>query len=91
MSRHDAPAMALLSEGTSDAAPDPNRIPSLLKQTPSAFSAYDITAGSENELQAAVVGHSTDVDLPLAIRSSNFFKNIVNRAAAGEHSTRLLT
>ncbi len=91
MSRRDAPAMAPLSEGTSDAAPDPNRIPSLLKQTPSAFSAYDITAGSENELQAAVVGHSTDVDVPLAIRSSNFFKNILNRAAAGEHSTRLLT
>jgi len=42
------------------------------------FSADDITAGSENEYQAAVLGSKEHVDLPLTLETSNFYKNIVN-------------
>src|SRR5262245_52723994 len=52
------------------------------------FSANDTTAGSETELQAAVIGNSNSVDLPLAIRKSNYFENVVRRAAAGDTSAR---
>ena len=72
-------------------APHPDRILADLKaMTRIPFSADDVTAGTENELQAAVVGHSHDVDLPLAIRSSNYFKNILRRAASGESPKRVL-
>jgi hypothetical protein len=88
MSRHAVPDVTFRSRPF---VPDPERILADLEQASTPFSAHDITAGSENELQAAVVGHSNDVDLPLTIRSSNFFKNTLRRAAAGEHSTRLLS
>ncbi len=72
-------------------APHPDRILADLKaMTRMPFSADDVTAGTENELQAAVVGHSNDVDLPLAIRSSNYFKNVLKRAASGESPKRVL-
>ncbi len=65
-------------------APHPDRILADLKaMTRIPFSADDVTAGTENELQAAVVGHSNDVDLPLAIRSSNYFKNILQTRGFG--------
>jgi hypothetical protein len=48
------------------------------------FSLNDVTAGSESELQAVVCGEQADVDLPLIIEQSNFFANIMKRAAAGE-------
>ncbi|HSU87547.1 MAG TPA: hypothetical protein VLL56_01845 [Terriglobia bacterium] len=48
------------------------------------FSIGDVTAGSETELQAAVAGSASTVDLPLSIRSSNYFKNVVYRAAVGD-------
>jgi hypothetical protein len=48
------------------------------------FSAGDVTAGSETELQAAVFGSAGAVDLPLSIRHSNYFANVVRRAAAGD-------
>jgi hypothetical protein len=48
------------------------------------FSPNDVTAGSESELQAVVCGDQADVDLPLIIEQSNFFANIMKRAAAGE-------
>ena len=44
------------------------------------FSPEDITAGSENEYQAAVLGTKEHVDLPLTLESSNFYKNIINRS-----------
>ena len=47
------------------------------------FSVGDVTAGSETELQVAVAGSATTVDLPLSIRSSNYFQNVVHRAAVG--------
>ncbi len=54
------------------------------------FSALDATAGSEDELQAVVVGRSTDCDLPLSIRESRFFRNIARRSASGEAPRRTL-
>ena len=48
------------------------------------FSLNDVTAGSESELQAVVCGAKEDVDLPLLIEQSNFFANMMKRAAAGE-------
>jgi hypothetical protein len=55
------------------------------------FSVGDVTAGSETELQVAVAGSATTVDLPLSIRSSNYFQNVVHRAAVGDTSRRSIT
>src|ERR1700685_3915432 len=55
------------------------------------FSARDATAGSEDELQAVVVGRSSDCDLPLSIRESRFFRNIARRSASGEAPRRTLS
>jgi len=55
------------------------------------FSVRDTTAGSETELQAAVRGSRTTVDLPLSIETSNYFSNIVRRAATGDTSGRAVT
>ncbi|MBI1355473.1 MAG: hypothetical protein GC160_14095 [Acidobacteria bacterium] len=57
---------------------DPNRPETL------PFGPGDVTAGSESELQAAVLGEREDVDLPQAIERSNFFANSIRRAAAGD-------
>lgn len=54
------------------------------------FSANDVTAGSESELQAVVCGAKEHVDLPLLIEQSNFFANMVKRAAAGETPRRVV-
>ena len=55
------------------------------------FSLNDTTCGSETELQVAVVGKKQDVDLPFAIEQSNFFANIIKRAAAGDTPKRLMS
>ncbi len=55
------------------------------------FSLCDTTAGSETELQAAVSGHRVDVDLPRTIEESNYFANLMKRAAAGDMSQSALT
>ncbi|MEI6215255.1 MAG: hypothetical protein WCP10_14210 [Desulfuromonadales bacterium] len=52
------------------------------------FSLNDVTAGSESELQAVVCGNKNDVDLPQTIEQSNFFANMIKRAAAGEAPRR---
>lgn len=54
------------------------------------FSLNDTTAGCENELQTAVRGNRRNVDLPLKIIRSNFFENIIRRAAAGETSKKAI-
>ena len=54
------------------------------------FSEGDVTAGSETELQAAVIGTAERVDLPLTLRQSNYFANVVRRAAAGDRSRRAI-
>src|SRR5262245_11480200 len=52
------------------------------------FSANDITAGTESELQAAVIGDKRAVDLPLTIERSNYYANIARRIASGDTSKR---
>lgn len=48
------------------------------------FGPDDVTAGSESELQTAVLGDAQCVDLPLHIRHSNFFANVIKHAAVQE-------
>lgn len=48
------------------------------------FSPNDITVGVENELQTAVVGKKEDVDLPVTIISSHYYRNLIRRAEAGD-------
>jgi hypothetical protein len=48
------------------------------------FAAGDATGGSENEFQTAVTGKASDVDLPVFIENSNYYKNILKRFKAGE-------
>jgi hypothetical protein len=50
-----------------------------------------VTVGSESELQAAVVGDPSDVDLPLTILGSSYLANVALRAAAGEAPRRALS
>jgi len=54
------------------------------------FCGNDVTAGSETELQAVVMGKSENVDLPQTIQNSNYFKNIIKRACSGEMSGYVL-
>ena len=55
------------------------------------FAPGDVTAGSEDELQAVVVGSNDACDLPITIRDSRFLKNIARRSSSGEapHKTYL--
>ncbi|HQU32362.1 MAG: hypothetical protein HRU72_04595 [Planctomycetia bacterium] len=55
------------------------------------FSLNDITAGSENELQAVVEGMNNNVDLPITIERSNYFSSIRKRAASGEAPKGVIT
>ncbi len=55
------------------------------------FAAGDTTAGSEAELQAVVIGKREAVDLPLIIEQSNYFADMLRRAAAGDTRKRIVT
>ena len=48
------------------------------------FSLGDVTAGSEDELQAVVAGKSDGCDLPIIIRESKFYRNLAKRISSGE-------
>ena len=50
------------------------------------FAGEDATAGTENELQVAVVGRRQDVDLPYSIETSSYFANLIRHAKTGETS-----
>jgi len=50
------------------------------------FAPGDVTAGSEDELQAVVVGNASSCDLPITICDSRYFKNIACRSSSGEAS-----
>lgn len=50
------------------------------------FSKNDITAGIETEFQTAVKGTKDTVDLPIRIRNSTFYKNLLTRTNNGEYS-----
>ncbi len=52
------------------------------------FCSGDATAGAENEFQAVVAGSRKDVDLSRTIESSNYYKNLVSQARAGESSPK---
>jgi hypothetical protein len=55
------------------------------------FTLSDATAGSESELQAAVIGGVDAVDLPQQIRESGFFANVIRNARNDETSHRPVT
>ncbi|MEM8883414.1 MAG: hypothetical protein AAGD14_05065 [Planctomycetota bacterium] len=63
---------------------DPARIETL------PFGPGDATGGSEFELQAAVEGDAAHVDLPLRIRESNYFTNVMQRVQTEEAPRRLM-
>src|SRR5271165_2060597 len=48
------------------------------------FSPGDVTAGSEDELQAVVTGKSDACDLPITIRESKFYRNLAKRISSGQ-------
>ncbi len=52
------------------------------------FSNSDTTHGSENEYQTAVSGSDSDVDLPISIKSSNYYSNISRRVRSGDIAKR---
>lgn len=52
------------------------------------FAPGDLTAGSESELQVAVIGGREAVDLPLAIESSSYYANVIRRIGTGEMPKR---
>ncbi|MCX8044748.1 MAG: hypothetical protein N3B18_11580 [Desulfobacterota bacterium] len=54
------------------------------------FSYEDTTCGAENELQTVVIGSKHNVDLPLTIEHSNFYKNIIKRTISGETPAQLI-
>ncbi|MEI6514635.1 MAG: hypothetical protein WCO77_01545 [bacterium] len=54
------------------------------------FGIGDATAGAENELQTVVTGPREQVDLARAVEESNYFKNLMRRAAVGEASKSLV-
>lgn len=54
------------------------------------FSLDDTTAGSENEFQTAVIGRTSEVDLPVTIEESNYYKNILRRFKAGEMPRKVI-
>lgn len=55
------------------------------------FSNNDTTAGSETELQTTVIGNNQSVDLPISIKESNYFKNIVKRSRTGDTSKKSIS
>lgn len=61
---------------------DASSTESLLATLP--FVGEDVTAGAEAELQAAVVGCGSMVDLPCSVRESSYFAQMARRAHAGE-------
>ena len=54
------------------------------------FSLHDTTVGAENELQTVVKGSKDQVDLPLYIETSNYYKNIQKRSTSGDTSRKLM-
>jgi hypothetical protein len=54
------------------------------------FACDDVTAGSESELQAAVVGDRSSVDLAQTIEHSTYYRNLSKRAASGDLPPRNL-
>lgn len=75
-------AKALRNLGVKNTSPE-----QLLWSLP--FSFNDTTGGSESELQASVIGNQSAVDLPITIRESHYFSNIIKRLERGETSGKI--
>lgn len=54
------------------------------------FAAGDITAGTESELQAVVIGGRGGVDLPRQIEDSSYYANVCRRIASGDTPRRAM-
>ena len=54
------------------------------------FGTGDATAGAENELLTVIVGPREQVDLARTLEESNYYKNLLRRAAAGDAPKRLV-
>ena len=67
---------------------DDRSVEALLQSLP--FSSDDTTAGTETELQAAVIGEKNDVDLPIIIEQSNYYANIMRRTVSGDTPKKLI-
>lgn len=52
------------------------------------FSVRDTSAGIENEFQTVVLGQKVNLDLPITIEESNYYKNILRRSASGDLSKK---
>lgn len=79
-------ALESSSSGTLESQAEQFRQQTLQQLHPPPFSPLDTTVGVENEFQAAVIGPKEQVDLPLSIEQSNYFQNLVKRAARGDMS-----
>lgn len=55
------------------------------------FLPEDVTIGSETELQTAVSGNRSAVDLPLTIEGSRYFANVRRRSRTGDLTHRSVT
>ena len=54
------------------------------------FSLDDTTSGAENELQTTVAGSKDQVDLPISILTSSYYRNMLRRINAGDAPKKLL-
>src|SRR5208337_1316257 len=54
------------------------------------FSLNDTTSGAENEFQTIVVGNKDQVDLPISILTSSYYRNMLRRINAGDAPKKLL-
>ena len=57
---------------------------SLVSLSSKPFTCEDTSVGMEYELQVAIEGDHKDVDLPITIASSTYFKNVVKRTERGD-------
>lgn len=62
----------------------------LRRQNISPFTGTDTSVGMEHELQVAVEGSHKDVDLPIIISKSRYFKNTIKRASRGDLPTEVV-
>lgn len=81
--KQESPSPAALADALREAGIDPSR-------ADGAPFVLDGTGGAEAEMQVAVRGRSSRVDLPRSIRESSFFADVTRRADAGDTSKHLL-
>ncbi len=79
-----APEVPILDACLARLAADPSRIETL------PFSAGDATAGTETELQTAVIGNQDTVDLPVILKNSSYVSDLLRRITAGDVAAHTL-